>query len=143
LLLAMRPATFRTNPNSQPRIVIRTFGKVDDSKVDRMVGIMRECYDRMVPHEVELVDLCVFERSSALEAFLAEESMKVGVVSSSFDASFFSMHDAWRGIPRIIVCFERMQRVPALAQEGGIRHEVGHSVLHGSLSYTLLRFHLC
>jgi hypothetical protein len=79
--------------------------------------------------------LYIFERSSAVEAFLADESKRVGVASSSFSELFFSMHDAWRGTPRIIVCLERMKKLPALAQKGGIRHEVGHSILHGSPRY--------
>lgn len=122
----------------QPKIVISRFGKVDDPKVNKIVGIMQECYKRLAPHEVEIVDLYVFERSSAVEAFLAEESRRVGVVSSSFDELFFSMHDAWRGTSRIIICLERMKKLQMLAQKGGIRHEVGHSVLHGSPRYYLL-----
>jgi len=96
---------------------------------------MRECYNRLAPHEVDVLDLYIFERSSTVEAFLAEESKRVGVASSSFDELFFSTHDAWRGFSRIIICQERMKKLPTLAQKGGIRHEVGHSVLHGSPLY--------
>jgi hypothetical protein len=64
-----------------------------------------------------------------------EESRRVGVASSSFDDLFFSMHDAWTGISRIIICLERMKKLPTLARDGGIHHEVGHSILHGSLRY--------
>jgi len=120
------------------RIVVSKFGKLDDKEVGRIIEAMEECYGRLVPHDVALVDLYVFERSSSVEAFLAKESAEVGVVSSSFDELFFAMHDAWRGTSRIILCFERMMKLPKLVQLGGVRHEVGHSVLHGSLRYYLL-----
>jgi len=131
----MKRIIFGGDSHIKPKIVICRFGKVDDQKVNHVVGIMRECYNRLAPHDVDVVDLYVFERSSAVEAFLAEESRRVSVASSSFDELFFSMHDAWRGISRIIICLERMKRLSTLAQKGGIRHEVGHSVLHGSPRY--------
>jgi len=122
----------------QPKIIISKFGEVNAEETDRIVEIMGECYGRLAPHEVSLVDLYVFERSSSVIAFTAKEYEEVGVVSASFDELFFAMHDAWRGTSRIILCFERMKKLPKLVQVGGIRHEVGHSVLHGSLRYYLL-----
>jgi hypothetical protein len=115
--------------------MISRFGRVDNQEVNQIVATMKECYNRLAPHEVELVDLYIFERSSSVEAFLAEESKRVGVASSSFDELFFSMHDAWRGTPRVVVCLERMKKLSTLTQIGGIRHETGHSVLHGSLRH--------
>jgi len=122
----------------QPKIVVSKFGEVGAEEIDPTVAVMKECYSRLAPHEVTLVDLYVFERSSSTQAFLAEEFKEVGVVSASFDELFFAMHDAWRGTPRIVLCLERMRKLSRLVQTGGIRHEVGHSVLHGSLRYYLL-----
>ena len=121
-------------------IVVSKFGEVTGKELDRVIKVMEECYRRLEPHEVELVDLYVFERSSSVEAFLARESQRVGVVSAPFDELFFAMHDAWRGTSRITLCFERMKKLPKLVQIGGVQHEVGHSVLHGSLYYYLLPF---
>jgi len=126
--------------NALVRIVVSKFGRVEDETINSVIETMEDCYSRLAPHEVSLVDLYVFERSSSVEAFLAKECREVGVASASFDELFFAMHDAWRGTPRIILCFERMKRLPGLVKTGGIRHEVGHSVLHGSLRYYLLSF---
>jgi len=123
-------------------IVVSKFGEVCEEEIGDVIEIMEECYRRLAPHEVALVDLYVFERSSSVEAFLAKECMEVGVASASFDELFFAMHDAWRGTPRIILCFERMKKLQKLVKMGGIRHEVGHSVLHGSLDYYILSFPL-
>ena len=121
-------------------IVVSKYGKIDDEEIERITETMQECYSRSVPHEVSLVDLYIFERSSSVEAFFAKECRKVGVASAPFDELFFAMHDAWRGIPRITLCLEKMKKLPRLVKIGGIRHEVGHSILHGSLRYYLLSF---
>lgn len=120
------------------RIVVSKFGEISHETVDSTVKTMTECYERLKPHNVELVDLYLFERSSAADAFLSKEASDAGVVSAPFGELFFATHDAWRGTPRIILCLEKMQRLPELVQVGGIRHEVGHSVLHGSIEYYLL-----
>jgi len=122
----------------QPKIVVSRFGEVKATEIDHVVRVMRECYGRLMPHGVAIVDLYVFERSPLVKAFLAREYKQVGVASASFDELFFAMHDAWRGTPRIIFCLERMKELPRLVRLGGIRHEVGHSVLHGSLQYYLI-----
>jgi hypothetical protein len=119
-------------------IFVSKFGRVDDEEVQQVVKFIEECYGRLAPHEVELVDLYLFETSSSVDAFLARESREMGVASAQLNDSFFAMHDAWRGTSRIILCIERLRMLPKLVQEGVIRHEVGHSVLHGELSYYLL-----
>jgi len=121
-------------------IVVSKYGKIDDEEIERITETMQECYGRSAPHEVSLVDLYLFERSSSVAAFFAEECRKVGVASAPFDELFFAMHDAWRGIPRITLCLEKMKKLPKLVKMGGIRHEVGHSILHGNLRYYLLSF---
>jgi len=121
-------------------IVVSKYGKIDDEEVARVIETMQECYSRLAPHEVSLVDLYLFERSSSIDAFFAKECREVGVASAPFDELFFAMHDAWRGIPRITLCLEKMEKLPKLVKMGGIHHEVGHSILHGDLRYYLLSF---
>lgn len=121
-------------------IVVSKYGKIDDEEIERVIEIMQECYSRLSPHDVSLVDLYLFERSSSVEAFFAKERRKVGVASAPFDELFFAMHDAWRGIPRITLCLEKMEKLPRLVKMGGIHHEVGHSILHGNLRYYVLSF---
>jgi len=121
-------------------IVVSKFGEVNNESIDSVIEVMEECYSRLTPHEVSLVDLYLFERSSSVEAFFAKECREVGVASAPFDELFFAMHDAWRGIPRITLCLEKMKKLPRLVKMGGIHHEVGHSILHGNLRYYLLSF---
>jgi hypothetical protein len=120
------------------KIVISQFGDVDAEEASSIIQIIEECYDRLEPHDVLLLDLYLFERSSSLDAFMLEEYSKMGRSSSYMGQSFFAMHDAWHGTSRIFICLERMRNLPKLVREGGIQHEVGHSVLHGSLKHYLL-----
>jgi len=124
-----------TNKKEHPKIAISKFGKVKSREVSDILEIAKECYNRLQPHEVALVDLYFFEKSSSMNAFMAKELKEVGVVSASFDELFFAIHDAYRGTSRITLCLERLKKLPKLVQDGGIRHEVAHSVLHGSLLY--------
>jgi len=117
------------------KILVSKFGDIHSETVDSIFSTMEECYGRLEPHELPLVDLYLFEHSSVLEAFLSKEYAKMGVTSSRFDIDFYAMHDAWRGIPRISISIERIQELPELTRAGILRHEVGHSVLHGSPQY--------
>ena len=74
-----------TNTVKNPRIVVSKFGIVTDDEADYIIKVMKECYSRLEPHEVALVDLYIFKHSSSMEAFNAKESKEVGVGSSSFD----------------------------------------------------------
>ena len=117
------------------RILVSKFGYIQSETIDSIKSIMEECYNRLQPYGLSLVDLYLFERSSALEAFLSQEYAKIGVTSSRFDKDFYAVHDAWRGIPRISISVERIQSLTELTRAGVLRHEVGHSILHGSLQY--------
>lgn len=122
----------------QPKIIVSKFGKIKSQEADYILSMAKECYGRLEPHDTALVDVYVFKKSLSMDAFMAKESKTVGVVSSPFNELFFAMHDAYRGTSRIIICLERMKKLPTFVKMGGIRHEVGHSVLHGSLLYYLL-----
>lgn len=121
------------------RIVVSKYGMVPDGELSLILSIMEECYSRLMPHEVSLVDLYVFESYSLAEPFILRERASLGVSTTSpLEESFFAMHDAWRGVPRITLFLDRLRTLPELVRIGGIRHEVGHTVLHGGLEYYLL-----
>jgi len=96
---------------------------------------MDECYNRTNADAVKIVDLYLFDKSSAMNALLADEKRKLGIATSAFEASFFAVHDAWRGTPRIMVAYDRMLTLPELVRVGSLHHEVAHTILHGSLEY--------
>jgi hypothetical protein len=120
------------------RIVVSKFGDVREEQIKSILDNMNETYERMRPREVELVDAFVFENSSLFRDFLSGEKMRLGVFDN-FDSDFPAIHDAWRGIPRISFCMDKLNHLNDLVATGTVRHEVGHSVLHGSLEYYIFQ----
>jgi len=96
---------------------------------------MEDCYRQLSPHTLEIVDVILFENFSRMEAYSLREQEAVGAYSSGLEASFVATHEAWTGIPRILVCYERFQKLTPLLRSAVLRHEVAHSVLHGSPEY--------
>ncbi|MGP3667202.1 MAG: hypothetical protein ACKD6N_05095 [Candidatus Bathyarchaeota archaeon] len=120
------------------RLVVFRFGRVDEKLLCEVLGVVEECYNRFKELQPTLVDFYVFEKSSNMNAFLSREKLALRVLTSNFEETFFATHDAWHGIPRIVVSAEKMRNIPKLVMFGGLRHEVAHTILHGSPEYYLL-----
>jgi hypothetical protein len=116
------------------RIVIRKFGNINEEDIKKIISIMQECYERIEIKNVEMVDLYIFEKGFSMKEFKRGE--KVEKLSSlSLEEEFFATHDAYHGIPRIMIAIDKLNELPENVRIGGIRHEVAHSILHGSLDY--------
>jgi hypothetical protein len=119
------------------KVVLRRFGETPEQTVQSTLSIIEKCYEALRPHEVEILDLLLFSDQSSMHSFYMRERSDLHVVSEDLGDRFIAMHDAWRGTSRIGVCMNRMKELPPLVQLGTLRHEVGHSVLHGSMEYYL------
>lgn len=117
------------------KIIVEKFGKINEGLSGEILDALNECYSRLQPHAVQIVDLYLFQQSSTMNAFLSDEKTRLGVATSPFDAYFMATHDAWRGTPRIMVALDTMLELSGLIRLGAIRHEAAHTVLHGSLEY--------
>jgi len=117
------------------KIVLQKLGEIPEESERDILGIIQECYERLEPHGVEILDLFLFSDPSSLHGFYSRERSALHVVSEDLGESFIATHDAWRGTSRIGVCMSGMKALPVLIQIGALRHEVGHSVLHGSMEY--------
>lgn len=116
-------------------IVLQKLGDIPEESVKDILSIVHECYERLQPHGVDILDILLFSNPSNMNAFYSGERSTMHVASEDFGESFVAIHEAWRGTPRIGVCMSRMKGLPPLIQTGTLRHEVGHSVLHGSMEY--------
>lgn len=116
-------------------IVVQKLGEIPEESAGDILGIIHECYERLMPHGVEILDLLLFPDRLNMNSFYSRERNALDVASEDFGESFIAMHDAWRGTSRIGVCMSRMRELPRPVQIGTLRHEVGHSVLHGSMEY--------
>jgi hypothetical protein len=117
------------------KVVLRRFGEIPEENVRNTLSEIQECYERLRPHGVEILDLLLFSDPSGMHSFYSRERSDLRVLSEDLGDSFIAMHDAWRGTSRIGVCMSRMNDLSPLVQVGTLRHEVGHSVLHGALEY--------
>ncbi len=126
------------NFNLMVKLAILKFGKIDEDFLGEILGVVEECYSRFKDFQPSLVDFYVFEKASAMEAFILNEKKNLNILTSNFEESFFAAHDAWYGIPRVIVCIEKMKNLPKIVVIGGLRHEVAHTILHGSPEYYFL-----
>ncbi len=120
------------------RLVVSENGNVSKEQVRYALQVIEETLERLQPHNVQMIDVLLFENSSLLQDYFSREKMRYNI-SNNFDSEFPAMHDAWRGLPRISLCIERLSRLDDLVAIGTIRHEVGHSVLHGSLEYYIFQ----
>lgn len=120
------------------RIVVSKFGDIREEQIKLVLGNMNETYERLRPREVELVDAFFFENSSLFRDFILREKTALGIFDE-FDSEFPAIHDAWRSIPRISFCMDKLSCSDDLVATGTVRHEVGHSILHGSLEYYIFQ----
>lgn len=117
------------------RIAVRRFGELKEDFAQRVFKIIHDCYERTGDIDVKLVDLYLFENASLMRAFLDKEKKELGIKTSAFEYSFFALHDAWRGIPRIMVAYDRLLSLPETVAESCLIHEAAHTLLHGSLEH--------
>ena len=111
-------------------------GSVPSGLIEKLREEIEGCYRRLsAPGTVELR---LIDTAEGLADLLAKEKAELGIATSG-DEGFLAAHDAWRGVPRITVCVERIMGLPELLRQGIIRHEVAHTVLHGSLEYYIFR----
>jgi hypothetical protein len=118
-----------------PLLHVETHGRVLDKETRDILSLFEECYGRLRPEGLDLVEVAVFENDRLWRGRMAAERRRARVVSAEFDDAFIAAHDAWTGIPRISISLERQKALAKLVWEGALRHEVGHSILHGSLEY--------
>ena len=117
-----------------PRLQVEIHGDVPSGFRREIEGELRECYRSLPASELQLVRICLFDTVERLREFKERERAQLGITTLGGE-EFLATHDAWRGVPRITICLERINQVPALVRRGAIRHEVAHSILHGSPAF--------
>ncbi len=114
-------------------------GNVTERQGQQILYTLEECYRRLSAHLLpEKVEVRLCETPSQLTDILQAEKADLGIDTLG-DEAFICSHDAWRGFPRILICIERLRALSTEAQQGAVRHEAAHTVLHGGLVYYVLR----
>ena len=55
------------------KVVLKKFGEIPEESVGNTIGVIEECYERLRPHEVEILDLLLFSDSSSMHSFYSLE----------------------------------------------------------------------
>jgi len=118
-----------------PLLHVETHGRVLDKEARDILTVLEECYRRLRPEGLDLVEIALFENDRLWRGRMAADRRRARVVSAEFDDAFIAAHDAWTGIPRISISLERQKALAQLVWEGALHHEAGHSILHGGLEY--------
>lgn len=117
---------------------MKTFGRVEAPERESVLKALEESYLRLQPHDLAYVELCLFESVAQMEAFHARERASLSMTIDAIVNLFVAQHDVWSGTPRISICLERLRALPDAVKLGNIRHEAGHSILHGSIEYYMM-----
>nr|MDO8134696.1 hypothetical protein [Candidatus Njordarchaeum guaymaensis] len=125
-----------------PSIGVKRFGNIERELLEWVTSTFCEFYGR-VRLPCSQVELLLFEDRLDLEAYLKREgerfAKKHGFEYAPITLGFSSMHHAWSGQPTIVVCGKTMKERDKGVVLGELRHEAGHSVLHGSPEFYLIR----
>jgi hypothetical protein len=116
-------------------LLVERHGRILDEEVREILGFLEECYGRLRPVSLDLVEVVLFENDRLWRGHTAAERRRAGVTSSEFDDAYIATHDAWTGISRISISLDRRKTLARPVWEGALHHEAGHSILHGSLEY--------
>ncbi len=122
----------------KPELQFSIHGDVPHSFSQELEQQLEECYQRLPTSGLEVVQVCLLDTVNRLRQFLAAEHAALGI-ASPLGEGFLALHDAWRGVPRITICRERLAEVPHLVALGAIRQQVAHSILHGSPEYYVFK----
>jgi len=123
---------------AKPELELTIHGDVPNSFWQELKQQLEECYQRLPTLDLEVVQVCLLDTVKRLREFLAAEQAELGI-ASPLGEEFLALHDAWHGVPRITICYERLAEVPHLVSLGAIRQQVVHSILHGSLEYYVFK----
>ena len=101
-------------------ISLTKFGEISQSMLDELLGLINESYTILGEPMGGSVALEIFEKTK--------------------EEQFFATHDALEGNPRIRVYVNKLLELPKSVGSAGIRRQVVHSILHGSLRFYLIKF---
>jgi hypothetical protein len=114
------------------KIALRKFGNVRDGDAKRILAIMEDLYGEF-EEPPDLVELLLFEDLDLRNAQVAEEARNRSAPLGDPGEGLLSIHECWGGSPRVYISLDIASSLPEGALRGMLEHEVGHTVLHGSL----------
>ena len=119
-----------------PKIYVFKVGSIPGSFIDLISATLNGFYRSLKFLSLpEFVEVYVYGTSYEKMVFLEAEARDMGVIVIG---DFITVHEAWRGWPRIHVDYEKCHSLEPGYVKALLLHEAAHSVLHGSPLYYLV-----
>jgi len=115
-------------------IAVFILGNVGKNFIDFVIDTLSYFY-RSIESGPELVEIYIYGSRIEKLTHLEIEARDLGIVAIG---DFITLHEAWRGYPRIHISLEELINTPRDIVKTLLIHEAAHSVLHGSLQYYIL-----
>jgi hypothetical protein len=122
----------------QPELQILVYGEVSTAFQEGLRVELESCYRRLPSQGLGIVRVRLVDTVRRLREISAAEQAELGIINPPGE-EFLATHDAWTGVPRITVCEERIKGITSQVFRGAIRHEVAHTILHGSIEYYIFK----
>ncbi len=116
-----------------------TRGNISGSFRKEVTKVINDCYKRFggrVPYRIAVY---LFDTEENLNNFLREEKFKLGLSFNNIDEASPCTFEVFRGYPKLLICNDRLSKYSKHARAGAIRHEAAHTVLHGTLEYSIFQ----
>jgi hypothetical protein len=123
---------------SNTDLIVVTRGKIPGGAKGEIVNTFRDCYRKFGSKSPYKVELLITESELIRRDSIHEEKSRMGVTTIEDDDEICT-HNTWRGYPSVNVSVERLGEFSKPARQGIISHEAAHTVLHGSLEYSIFR----
>ena len=101
--------------------------------------IVGDCYKKFGERAPYKIEVHVFDTEANMNSFLRQEKFKLGIPYSRSDDSSPCTYDVLRGFPRLLIPVDRLANFSKNGRAGAIRHEAAHTVLHGTLEYSIFQ----
>ena len=117
---------------------IVTRGSVSGGVKGEIVNTLKDCFRQFGPRVPYKVEILITDTEAILRDYLRQEKFKMGVLDDSLEDTI-CLYDILKGYPRINISSEKLKGYSKLARLGLIRHQVAHSILHGSMEYRIFK----
>ncbi len=111
------------------KVAINVVGEVRNDLLELCLKALKEILCRCCKDL--FLELMIYGSRNEKLAFLEEEARDLGVLVIG---DFKTLHEAWRGFPRIHVSQEDVQDLDRDVLEALVAHEAMHAYLHGSIA---------
>jgi len=123
---------------SNTDLIVVTRGRIPGGTKGEIESTFRDTYNRFGFKSPYKVEILITETEGIRQDFLREEKSQVGITTVD-DEDEVCSHNNWRGFPTVSVSVEKLSQFSKSARKGALRHEAAHTVLHGTLEYSIFR----